>query len=447
MLTASAEKTLILKDKKITIIGAQKSGLALARLIRHFEGKIKISEQSAGEKISTEEKKWLLDNHAVLEFNGHTSFFIEDSDLIVLSPGVRFDALPVQWAFKKGIPVLGEIEFAFQFCSVPIIAVTGSNGKTTTVTLIRDLLKKQGLRPCLCGNVGSPFSEHVLDSHSYDFFVLEVSSFQLESLLDPDSPWRKPGSKDFYFKGFKPFIAIILNISENHLDRHKDREAYRNAKQRIFLNQDAGDYAILNGEDQWMKSLSAKIKPKVRFFDTVENARMEMFTNPNCTAVMEAAKILEIGFGVCREVFMEFKGVEHRLERVRTLGGIDFINDSKATTAEAVRWALNRLDQPVLMICGGRDKHIDFTVLQDIVGKKVKRMFLIGEAKEKLKKSFETVVPLEECRDLEDAIGRARKSAQPGDCVLLSPMCTSFDMFADFEERGKVFKEIVNKLH
>ncbi len=447
MLTASAEKTLILKNKKVTIIGAQKSGLALARLVRRLEGKVKISEQSKGENISEEEKKWFLDNQAVLELSGHTQSFIEDSDLVVLSPGVRFDALPVAWALKKGIPILGEIEFAFQFCSKPVIAVTGSNGKTTTVTLIRDLLKKADRRPCLCGNVGSPFSEHVLDSDKYDFFVLEVSSFQLESLLEPDSVWRKPNSNNFYFKGFKPFIAMILNISENHLDRHKDMEEYRRAKKRIFLNQDAADYAILNGDDEGMKSLSAGVKSQVSFFNVIKGAEMEIFTNPNCVAVMEAAKIVDIHFGICRAVFLEFKGVEHRLEWVRAVDEIDFINDSKATTAQAARWALERIHKPILMICGGRDKHIDFTSLRDIVRTKVKKMFVIGEAKEKLKQSFGDVVALEECSNLEEAVLSARKNAQPKDCVLLSPMCTSFDMFANFEERGKIFKEIVNKLN
>ena len=435
-----------LKNKKVTIIGAQKSGMALAKLATRLGARARISEQSSGNSFVNSFKEWAYRHQVELEFDGHTRGFVEDSDLLILSPGVRFESNPVQWALKKGIPVLGEIEFAFQFCSIPVIAVTGSNGKTTTVTLIRDLLTKAGLRPCLCGNVGSAFSEHILIS-DYDFFVLEVSSFQLESLLEPNSPWRQHSSNDFYFKGFKPFIAVLLNISQNHLDRHKDMEEYRHAKKKIFFNQDEHDYAILNGEDAWMRTLSSEIKSRVSFFNTPENREVNGIDNPNYLAVLEAAKILGIDFALCREVFVEFKGVEHRLEWVRNLDGIDFINDSKATTAEATRWALNRLEKPVFIICGGRDKHIDFTVIKGLMRAKVKKMFVIGEAREKLKLSFQDVVNLEECPGLEDAVLKARQSAHPGDCVLLSPMCTSFDMFANFEERGRVFKEIVNKLN
>lgn len=438
------EKMAVMPGKKITVVGAQKSGMALAKLVDHLGGKVKVSEQSSDAHVLSCFKNWAQTRNIPLEFNGHTRTFIEDSDLLLLSPGVSFKANPVRWAQDKGIPVLGEIEFAFQFCSVPVIAVTGSNGKTTTVTLIRELLKKAGFKPCLCGNVGSPFSEHVLNPN-YDFFILEISSFQLESLLEPNSCWRNPGANDFYFKGFKPFISIVLNLSENHLDRHADMQEYARAKKRIFLNQDKDDHAILNGEDSWTRKISLGIKPRISFFDTREDTETYQINNPNHLAVLEVAKILRIDLRLCKEVFAEFKGVEHRLERVRTINDIDFINDSKATTAEATRWALNRLDRPILMICGGRDKHIDFTTLREMVHLKVKKMFVIGEAKEKLKLSFQDVVNLEECRDLEEAVLKAWESASEGDCVLLSPMCASFDMFTNFEERGRVFKEIVNK--
>ena len=445
MAVTSAKRTFNLKNKKVTVIGVQKSGIALARLVNHLGGRVKISEQSSDAHLPSLFKEWAHERNIPLEFNGHTQKFIEDSELLVLSPGVCFKANPVRWALEKGIPVLGEIEFAFQFCSAPVIAVTGSNGKTTTVTLIRDLLRKAGFKSCLCGNVGSPFSEHVLNPN-YDFFVLETSSFQLESLLETNSPWRNSSVSDFYFKGFKPLISIILNISENHLDRHADMEEYSQAKKRIFLNQDKDDHAILNGEDAWMRKISLEIKPRVAFFNTPEDIKINEMSNPNYLAVLEVARILRIDIRLCKEVFAESKGVEHRLEWVRAIDGVDFINDSKATTAEATRWALNRLDRPIFMICGGRDKHIDFTTLRELVQSKVKKMFVIGEAKEKLRLSFQDIVDLEECENLEEAVFKARKSARKGDCVLLSPMCTSFDMFANFEERGKVFKEIVNKL-
>lgn len=435
------------QDKKITILGCQRTGMALARLLVRLKAKAKISEQGSEEKLNAEFRKWASQHQVAFEFNGHTQKFIEDSDAVVLSPGVRFDSQPVQWAKAKSIPVFGEIEWAYQFCPKPVIGVTGSNGKTTVTTLIYEVLKKAGFKARLCGNIGLPFADFVLDLHDEDFVVLELSSFQLESILDAEaSAQAAQRLKTPLLKGFKPYIAVLLNFTQNHLDRHADLEEYFQAKSRIFLNQDKTDHAVLTFQQPRLQQFAHQLKSHVCWFDEPAALQDKDKENPNHLAVLAVARILKIDTGLCAEVFKGFKGVEHRLEWVRCLKGVHFINDSKATTTQAALWALEQIDRPVVMICGGRDKHMDFSVIEGLVQRRVKRMFVIGEAKEKLRRTFEKVVGVVECPSLENAVFRARETAAQGDCVLLSPMCASFDMFTDFEDRGRKFKEIVNKL-
>ncbi len=435
---------MILKNKKVTILGAQRSGQALVRLALRAGARPKISEQRPVTCVPEEFRDWLREQDIVFEFGGHTRPFIEDSDVLVLSPGVPVGSPAVQWAQAKGILVLGEIEFAAQFCDKPIIAITGSNGKTTVTTLTHKVLEAAGRRPCLCGNIGYPFSEYVLDLEGKnDFIVLEISSFQLETVLDPQSPFRTGSSVAVgQVKGFKPHVGVILNFNQNHLDRHKDLQEYFDAKKRIFINQDARDYAVLNLKDAWLAPLGRELKSRVVYFDPASPET----DNPNFAVVLKIAEILGIDPSVCRDVFRHFKGVEHRMEWVRQLNGVDFINDSKSTTAQAAIWALERLTRPVVMICGGRDKHIDFSVLTPLVREKVKGMFVIGEAREKLIQTFQGVIEVRSCDTLKDAVIAAKDAAVKGDAVLLSPMCASFDMFRDYEDRGRVYKEIVNRL-
>ncbi|MCA9399695.1 MAG: UDP-N-acetylmuramoyl-L-alanine--D-glutamate ligase, partial [Candidatus Omnitrophica bacterium] len=393
------------------------------------------------EDLDPSAKSWIQSHQIDLECAGHTKDFLKESDVIVLSPGVRIDSDVVKIADDLDIPVLGEIEFAFQFCPKPVIAITGSNGKTTVSTLIHLTLQKAGYRSVLCGNVGQPFSLFIKDIEQSDYVIVEVSSFQMESLM--------AGSQRDHFgvlhlKGFKPYIAAVLNFSENHLDRHKDLQEYFDAKTRIFLNQDENDYAVLNGQYSEFKDLSLTLKAQIRFFNDHEQSEADL--NANQKAVCQVANILGIDWDVCRSVFREFAGVEHRLEFVRALNGVDYINDSKATTAEAGRWALTNLQRPVIMICGGRDKNINFLSLKDIVRQKVKQMIVFGEAGQKLKDTFKDVVGVEQCVQLDAAVTMAREHATDGDCIVLSPMCASFDQFRDYEERGRIFKDIVNQL-
>jgi len=291
--------------------------------------------------------------------------------------------------------------------------------------LIRNIIAEAGHGVILGGNIGNPFADFVGDLKKIDFVVLEISSFQLETIVD-----------------FKPHVAVFTNFSQNHLDRHKDVDEYFEAKTRLFMNQDKNDFAVLNAKDERIRNLAPQLKAKVLLFNQQPSS-----ANPNHLAVREVAKALNIKPEICDTVFAKFKGVEHRLEWVRTIAGVDYINDSKATTAEAGRWALESIQKPIVMICGGRDKHIDFSVLRDLVKKKVRKMIVIGEARAKLKDTFAGVVDVEESGALDQAVARAKSVANQGDCVLLSPMCASFDMFKNFEHRGEVFKEIVKNLN
>ena len=415
------------KGKIGTVIGAARSGIAVANTIMALGGKAQISEFKPRDIVEKELRGLSSIDAVNIECGGHTKEFILQSNFIVLSPGVRMDIPPVQWAKAAGIEVMGEIEFGFRLCPCPIIAVTGSNGKTTTVTLITEILKSAGHNAVLCGNIGSPFSKHVLLLKSTDIVVLEISSFQLESTLT-----------------FKPKIAVWLNFSQNHLDRHKDLQEYFDTKQKIFAHQDVSDVALLNATQAEFIALAKVLKAKVEFFNGID--KPEGIANPNQMAAIVVAKILGIHEDVCRKVFENFKGVEHRQELVRVLDGVRYINDSKSTTPEAGRWALMHLAEPLVLICGGSDKHLDFSSLKDLVKIKVKKMIVIGQTKEQLRQTFERVVPVVVCDTLPDAVMLARREAKQGDSVVLSPMCASFDMFNDYEHRGQVFKEIVGKI-
>jgi len=415
--------------KRVTVVGLAKSGQAAAQLLDKLGARVRVAEQVSSDKFPPEFCDWLRERKIPAEFGRHTQAFIADSDFLVISPGVRVDALPLVWARARGIPVWSEIELAARLCPCPIIAVTGSNGKTTTVTLITEILKAAGKNARLCGNVGYPFSQYVLDLKSTDYVVLEISSFQLEAI-----------------ETFKPYIAVWINFSQNHLDRHKDLTEYFEAKKRIFLNQDHNDFAVLNAADEKLRRLEKELKARVVFFGYPGHAQEENIQNPNYLAAAQVARILGVRPEVYRQVFADFRGVEHRLEKVRVLDGVEYINDSKATTVESGRWALLNIDRRVVMICGGRDKNLDYSVLRDLVKQRVKNMIVIGEAREKIAKVFADVVKVEEAGDFQQAIVLARGLARPGDVVLLSPMCASFDMFKNYEERGRVFKEIVQGL-
>lgn len=430
-----------LTDKTVTIVGAGRSGLALVRLVRRVRGEARLTDARPAEEIADRDLSALHEQGVVTEFGGHTREFLDGSHMLVLSPGVPYTSAIVQWAREMAVPVMGEIEFAYQFSQAPIIAVTGSNGKTTVVNLITRVLEEAGIAARLCGNVGYPFSDYCRDGHDYGYYVLELSSFQLESLL----PVTDPLIRSQAARGFRPKIGIILNFSENHLDRHADLDEYFAAKWRIFQNQREDDYAVLNEECPRCREGAGVLVGRTRYFGPGMNDSGQVF-NPNHAVVRLVAGILNVHPEAVDSVLEEFEGVEHRMEIVRSLHGVTYINDSKSTTAESGRWALSQLPGPVIMICGGRDKNIEFGSLRELVRQRVKSMYVIGEASEKLRATFGPVVPVTAFPDLERAVYHARQEAAAGDSVLLSPMCASFDMFANYEQRGMLYKQMVKEL-
>ncbi len=437
-------------NKKVTVIGARKSGMAVLKLAKDRAAVLKVSEAAVSSRIPEDDMKWIKNNCFAFEFGGHTREFIEDSDIIILSPSVSIFSDVVKWARSRDIIVLGEIEFAYQFCNKPIIAVTGTSGKTTVSTLIHSLLKNSGYTSYLCGNIGEPFSLYATENDR-DFFVVEVSSFQLESIVTD-----KQQQDRFSIRGFRPYISIFLNFYKNHLDRHKDMKEYFEAKKNIFFNQQKQDYAVLNFADGSIKELASQIGATVTYFN-VPNIASKVFSsgnnftvdnsvinNPNYSAVRVVGQILGINKDICYEVFSKFQGLEHRMELVGCINGVEFVNDSKSTTAESAGWALSCLNKPVIMLCGGRDKGAEFRAIASLVAEKVKKMIVFGEAKDRLQYVFNKIVDIISCDSFEDAVFKAKSVAKEGDVVLLSPMCSSFDMFSNFEERGRVFKELVN---
>ncbi|MDD5097813.1 MAG: UDP-N-acetylmuramoyl-L-alanine--D-glutamate ligase [Candidatus Omnitrophica bacterium] len=408
--------------KCVTIVGLARSGVACANLLHSLGAGVRVTDIL--DNAQTRAQANLLSSKDIqFELGKHSESFIKQADLVVISPGVPDNAQPIIWAKDLGKPLVAEIEIASMLCPGMIIAVTGSNGKTTVTTLIGNILKAAGKRVFVCGNIGNPFSGEVELIRQDDFVVLEVSSFQLETIKD-----------------FKPKIALILNLTPNHLDRYPNLQEYLAAKQRIFMNQDSSDFLILNGTDAALQGIASQAAAKVNFFTNQPGL------NPNQSAVFKVGQILGIDKQKMLDVFNAFKGIEHRLEEVAVINKIKFINDSKATTADSAIWALNSIQSPVILIAGGRDKGIDYGVIVPAAKNKVKQIVLIGEATDKIANCLKGAFEVEKAVSLEEAVHKAYSLAGPGFSILFSPMCSSYDMFTDYEDRGRAFKKIVLKL-
>jgi len=410
------------RNKKIAVVGIARSGLACANLLYRLGARVSVSDSSdnqytrlAVSRLESPQIKW--------ELGAHSEDFIRGSDMLVVSPGIKKDALPFSWAAKFAVPIVSEIEVAWMLCPAEIIAITGSNGKTTVTSMIGEILQAQRKKAFVCGNIGNPFCAQVENMDEGDYAVLEVSSFQLETIKD-----------------FRPKIALILNFSPNHLDRYNNLDEYLAAKRRIFENQGKGDFLVLNRQDPRLTGLSACNGSQLVYFSAGRGL------NENQAAVISVASLLGIEEGVCMDIFRNFQGVEHRLEFVAEINNVRFINDSKATTVESTLWALDNLQRPVVLIAGGRDKGLDYSPIIKKARDKMRRVVLIGEAKEKIKGALSPQIAVSEAGGIEDAVEIAFRQAQPGDCVLLSPMCASFDMFRDYEERGRAFKQAVFRI-
>ncbi len=448
------------EGKKVCVLGLGKSGFAASDLLLAKRSHVKVSE--INDNLSIRKKLKILQSKGVKsEIGKHSKKFILSSRLIVSSPGVRSDLPILENARCRKIPVISEVELAYQFCPSKIVAVTGTNGKTTTVKLISHLLKEK-FKVYESGNLDIPleipFSSIVERLTSEDMVVLEVSSFQLKNTFS-----------------FRPYISLILNITPDHLNMHKDMADYVNSKAKIFSNQRNEDFTIINASDPYLLKMTDKIHSHLYYFSlnkpvsegTYINSgeiifsekgkreaicRQEVFpllgdhNLENCLAGITVARILGLNKLKIEKGLKSFKNVEHRLEEVGEIKGVEFINDSKSTNVACVEKALLTLQAPLLLILGGRDKGNDYFELKKLIREKVKFIFAIGESKEKIKRTLKGFVPIFTYETLEEAVECALKNAESGDKILLSPACASFDMFTDYKERGEIFKEIFYKL-
>lgn len=441
-----------LKDKKVLVVGFGKTGEALCDFLLSRSARITVSEKKENDEIKKRTIPWR--NKGInFELGQHELNTFLDADLIVTSPGVPLLS-HFREAKNKGIQILAEVELAYRFLKGKIIGITGSNGKSTTTTLIHKILQDAGVPSRLAGNIGFPLISFADESRDEDWFVTELSSFQLENITN-----------------FRAAISIFLNLSPDHLDWHSSLGDYFGAKAKLITSQKDGDHAILNRDDPkiWnlrtagnytvfpfsrQQTLTQGCYLKNEWIFIAENKSQKLMkvtdiplkgshNQENVMAAAGAAYILNIPISNIKKSVMNFKGLEHRLEKVLTLKGVDFYNDSKATNVDATLTALKSFDKKLILILGGRDKGGDFTALRDIIERKVKRVFLIGEAAPKIRAALKNTVPLEKADSLENAVEKGFKSASPGEVVLLAPACTSFDMFKNFEERGYIFKQQV----
>lgn len=455
------------ENKKISVIGAERSGVAVARLLKSKHAHVFVSDFGSSE-TTQQHCAELRTEKIECEFGGHTER-VFDCSLMVISPGVPTNAPVVSEAQKRGINIVAEIEVASWYCQGPIIAITGSNGKTTTTTLLGRIFSDAKKKHVVAGNIGTAFSSLVLDIDPETVVVLEVSSFQLD-----------------FIDTFRSTIAVILNITQNHLDRYNNSmEQYAASKARIVKNQTAEDYLISNADDEWTKKQVKSVKSKVVQFSSkrkigegafeangmlktiiaqteypiiaVDDISIKGEHNlQNAMAATLAAQLMGVKPAYIKSTLRNFKGVEHRQEFVREVNGIKYINNSKATTVEAVEMALKSYDDPIVLIMGGKDKGNDYSTIFDLVKKKVKAIVATGYSADIIVKNFEQKVPVHKVatigeakpniESMRKAIDTATSLSGKGDVILLSPACTSFDWFRDYEERGRVFKQLVNQL-
>jgi UDP-N-acetylmuramoylalanine--D-glutamate ligase len=445
------------RNKRVLVVGLGKSGRAVALCLRRHGAIVTVTDikpPAAFGPVLPE----LLAEKIGLELGSQRVEIFLAHDLVVVSPGVPWDLPQLEAARTRGIPVVPEVEVAGWYLSAPIVGVTGSNGKTTTALLLGKMLEASGFPTFVGGNIGVALSSAVDRVDTGSIVVAELSSFQLEAIRD-----------------FRPHVAVLLNISPNHLDRHPSFEAYAQAKRQIFRNQRAEDYAILNADDPWVRSLGPALASRKVFFSRLQQIPCGLFvSNGNVVYRMghlervlletrevrlrggfnledvlgaaAAACVLGADFDAMRSAVRDFKGVEHRLEHVRDICGVEFYNNSKATSVDATVKSLEAFERGVHLILGGKDKGSPYAPLVPLLKDRVREVLLIGAAAERIAQELSDAVELIRAGNLESAVREAFQSARPGDVVLLAPACSSFDQFQDYEHRGRVFKELVERL-
>jgi len=454
-----------LTGRRVLVVGLGRSGVAAARLLQAQGAHVTVTDQKSQDELK-EQVAALSGLPIRFQLGRHETSSLLSVDLVVISPGVPIHQPLIQATEARGIPVIGEIELAADFISSPILAITGTNGKSTTTTLVGEILKTAGKRVFIGGNLGRPLSEAVgLNSSQvgspWDFVVAEVSSFQLERV-----------------KTFRPKIAAYLNLTPDHLDRHGTLKAYAMLKARLFENQGPEDFAVLNADDPEVHRTGQSLRSQIVWFSRMRpvdpplghgiyldgpdlvstigrkrsvlqrsDLRLRGVHNlENVLAAMAVAQLAGCDDDAIAKALRQFSGLEHRLEWVRTKDGVTYINDSKGTNIGAAIRSLESFSEPIIWIAGGREKGTDFSVLREIIQSRVKEAIFYGEARDKLRKALDGTTRIKETEKLSEAVVLAASVAAPGEVVLLSPACASFDQFRDFEERGKAFKDAVKSL-
>lgn len=443
--------------KKVLVVGMARSGMAAARFLRARGAWVTVSD-TRGQSQLEPEIRTLQALGIGCEVGGHRLESLLEAEFIVVSPGVPLDQPLLREAARQGREILSEIELASRFLRGRVVGITGSNGKTTTTTLVGEILESAGFRVQVGGNIGVPLISLVEGSASDSINVVELSSFQLEAV-----------------SSFRAHIGVILNITPDHMDRYPTLAAYASAKLNLLNTQEASDYAVLNREDRLLRDLTEPTSARKFWFSTrvpvdqgcclqtgalifsdrgrrekvvgMEDVRIKGRHNlENVAAAVTVARLLGASVGSIRETVARFRGVSHRLEWVREIRGVDFYNDSKATNPTSAQRALEAFEQRLILILGGRDKAGDFTVLSPQVSRRVKGLVLLGEASRKIESQLAGTAPVTRAASMEEAVRLAFGQADRGEVVLLAPACSSFDMFRDYEDRGNVFKEAVNRL-
>jgi UDP-N-acetylmuramoylalanine--D-glutamate ligase len=446
-----------LKGKKVLVVGLGKSGLAAALFLRRRGAQVTVSDIRSAEALANDIPS-LLEEGINVEAGGHGLLTFRRQDLIVVSPGVPLDTPELAQVRSFGLPVIGELELAARFLKGKTLAITGSNGKTTTTSLVGEILKAAGLPTLVGGNIGVPVVALIEESTDETWSVLEVSSFQLETT-----------------EQFRPAIAVILNITPDHLDRHGTFENYALAKERIFAVQNKEDFLVLNADNARAASAASRSSARVYWFsleipvsqgawvdegqimyraskDAHPETIMPLAGIPlkgehnveNVLAAVCASRLAGASPGIIRHAVESFHAVEHRLEYVATVNGVEFYNDSKATNVDATAKAIAAFAGGIHLILGGKDKNSDYTQLADLLRSRVRAVYTIGAAAAKIESQLRGVVAIHSCETLERAVTTAAAAAHPGEVVLLAPACSSFDQFESYEHRGRIFKELVH---
>ncbi len=449
-----------LKNKRVLVVGLGKSGLSAAMFLREQGARVTVSDTRSAVALAKEIPA-LLEAGIMVESGGHGLLTFRRQDLIVVSPGVPMDTPEVKQVVAFGLPVIGELELASRYLQGRVVAITGSNGKTTTTTLVGKIFGDAGVPTLVGGNIGLPVIDLVAKSGSKTVSVLEVSSFQLETVEE-----------------FHPWIAVVLNITPDHLDRHGSFESYAAAKARITERQTVEDFLVLNAEDKAAQMVALKTKAQIYWFSARRPIKQGAFVHgesilfvpregakaepvmpvsdihlkgshnvENVLAAVCTARLAKIPAECIRTSVAGFAAVEHRLELVKVVNGVEFYNDSKATNVDAAMKAVASFGGGIHLILGGKDKDSDYGLMSGMLKERVKIVYTIGSAAEKIERQLQGVVKIVPAETLQVAVARAAKAATIGDVVLLSPACSSFDQFENYEQRGRVFRQLVNELH